>query len=181
MAGVMTAIFLASLDQTVVATAMPRIVADLGGFDRFTWISTAYLVASTTAVPIVGRLSDLYGRKSFFVAGIIVFLVGSVLAGLSQSMNQLILFRAVQGLGGGVLLANPLRPWAISSHPPSAESTRDSWPPCSASPPLWGQPSAASYRPAVVALDLLRKHPYRSPGHRSILRFFLSRVGPNPG
>ena len=106
MAGVMTAIFLASLDQTVVATAMPRIVADLGGFDRFTWISTAYLVASTTAVPIVGRLSDLYGRKSFFVAGIIVFLVGSVLAGLSQSMNQLILFRAVQGLGGGVLLAN---------------------------------------------------------------------------
>ena len=106
MAGVMLAIFLSSLDQTVVATAVPRIVADLGGFDRFTWISTAYLVAATTAVPIVGRLSDLYGRKSFFVAGIVVFLIGSILAGLSQSMNQLIAFRAIQGLGGGVMMAN---------------------------------------------------------------------------
>ena len=83
--GVMLAMFLAALDQTVVSTAMPRIVADLGGFDRFTWITTAYLVASTTAVPIVGCLSDLYGRKPFFIAGIVVFLVGSVLAGLSQT------------------------------------------------------------------------------------------------
>jgi EmrB/QacA subfamily drug resistance transporter len=105
MAGLMLALFLAALDQTVISTAMPRIIADLGGFDRFTWITTSYLVASTTAVPIVGRLSDLYGRKTFFLAGIIVFLIGSVLAGASETMNQLIFFRAIQGLGGGSIMA----------------------------------------------------------------------------
>ena len=105
MAGVMLGIFLASLDQTIVGTATPRIVADLGGFDRFTWITSAYIVASTTVVPIVGRLSDLYGRKVFYVAAVVVFLIGSALAGLSQTMNQLILFRAIQGLGGGSLMA----------------------------------------------------------------------------
>ena len=105
MAGVMLGLFLAALDQTVVGTAMPRIIADLGGFDRFTWVTTSYLVASTTAVPIVGGLTDLYGRKAFYLAGIGVFLIGSVLSGLSQTMNELIAFRAVQGLGGGVLLA----------------------------------------------------------------------------
>ncbi len=106
MIGVLLALFLSSLDQTVVATAMPRIIADLGGFDRFTWVTTAYLVASTTAVPIVGRLTDIHGRKIFYVAGIIVFLIGSVLAGFSQTMNQLIAFRAVQGLGGGIIMVN---------------------------------------------------------------------------
>ena len=106
MSGVLLAMFLAALDQTVVATAMPRIIADLGGFDRYTWVTTAYLVASTTAVPIVGRLTDIYGRKVFYVGGIIVFLAGSALAGTSQTMNQLIAFRAVQGLGGGVIMAN---------------------------------------------------------------------------
>jgi EmrB/QacA subfamily drug resistance transporter len=106
MGGVMLALFLASLDQTVVSTAMPQIVADLHGFSRYTWVTTAYLVASTTVVPIAGRLSDMYGRKWFYVAGIIVFLVGSVLAATSQTMTQLILFRAVQGLGGGIMLAN---------------------------------------------------------------------------
>ncbi len=105
MGGLMLAIFLASLDQTVVSTAMPRIIADLGGFDRFTWVTTAYLVASTTAVPIVGRLSDLYGRKVFFLGGITVFLAGSVLAGVSQTMDQLIAFRAIQGIGGGSMMA----------------------------------------------------------------------------
>ncbi len=106
MVGVLLALFLSALDQTIVATAMPRIIADLGGFDRFTWVTTAYLVASTTAVPIVGRLTDIHGRKIFYVAGIIVFLIGSVLAGMSQTMNQLIAFRAVQGLGGGVIMVN---------------------------------------------------------------------------
>ncbi len=105
MGGLMLALFLAALDQTVVSTAMPRIVADLGGFDRFTWVTTSYLVASTTVVPIVGRLSDLYGRKAFFLGGIIIFLVGSVLAGASQTMNQLIFFRAIQGIGGGSIMA----------------------------------------------------------------------------
>lgn len=105
MGGLMLAMFLASLDQTIVSTAMPRIVADLGGFDRFTWVTTAYLVASTTVVPIAGRLSDLYGRKVFFLGGICIFLVGSVLAGVSQTMNQLIVFRAIQGIGGGSIMA----------------------------------------------------------------------------
>ena len=103
--GLMLALFVAALDQTVVSTAIPRIVADLGGFDRFTWITSGYIVASTAAVPIVGRLTDLYGRKSFYIAGIIVFLVGSALAGASQSMNQLIAFRALQGVGGGTMMA----------------------------------------------------------------------------
>ncbi len=104
--GVMLALFLGALDQTIVATALPSIILDLGGFDRFTWVTTAYLVSSTTVVPIVGRLSDFYGRKWFYVVGIIIFLIGSALAGLSQSMNQLILFRAIQGIGGGVMIAN---------------------------------------------------------------------------
>jgi EmrB/QacA subfamily drug resistance transporter len=103
--GLMLALFVAALDQTVVGTAIPQIVADLGGFDHFTWITSGYIVASTSAVPIVGRLTDLYGRKNFYIVGIIVFLVGSVLAGASQSMNQLIAFRALQGVGGGTMMA----------------------------------------------------------------------------
>ena len=99
MGGVMLAIFLASLDQTIIATAIPHIVTDLGGFDRFAWVTTAYLVASTAVIPIVGKLSDIYGRKVFFIGGIIIFVVGSVLAGVAQDMNQLIAFRALQGLG----------------------------------------------------------------------------------
>ena len=106
MVGLLMALFLAALDQTIVSTAMPRIIADLGGFDRYTWVTTAYLVASTVAVPIVGRLTDIYGRKIFFIGGISVFIVGSVLAGMSESMTQLIAFRAIQGLGGGVIMAN---------------------------------------------------------------------------
>ena len=105
LAGVMLALFLASLDQTIVATAMPRIIADLDGFDQFTWVTTAYLLASTTVLPIVGKLSDIYGRKWFIIAGLAIFLVGSVLAGLSQNMTQLIIFRGVQGLGGGTMMA----------------------------------------------------------------------------
>ncbi len=105
LAGVMLALFLASLDQTIVATAMPRIIADLDGFDRFTWVTTAYLLASTTVLPIVGKLTDMYGRKWFFIAGITIFLTGSVLAGLSQDMTQLIIFRGIQGIGGGSMMA----------------------------------------------------------------------------
>lgn len=103
--GVMFAMFLASLDQTIVATAIPRIMADLDGFDRFTWVSTAYIVASTSVVLITGAVSDVYGRKWLYVGGIIVFLVGSVLAATSQTMDALIYFRAVQGLGGGMIMA----------------------------------------------------------------------------
>ena len=102
----MLAMFLGSLDQTVVGTAMPRIIADLGGFDRYTWVTTAYLMTSTAVLPIVGRLTDMYGRKWFYIAGIIIFLLGSALSGLSQTLTQLIIFRAFQGLGGGIMIAN---------------------------------------------------------------------------
>ena len=105
MACAMTGLFLAALDQTVVSTALPRIIADLGGFDRYTWVTTAYIVASTITVPVVGRLSDIFGRKIFYVLGLILFLTGSFAAGTSTSMNQLIAFRAFQGMGGGVLLS----------------------------------------------------------------------------
>ena len=105
MACAMTGLFLAALDQTVVGTAMPRIIGDLGGFDRYTWVTTAYLVASTITVPIVGRLSDIFGRKWFYLAGLVIFMIGSFAAGTANSMTQLIVFRAFQGLGGGVLIS----------------------------------------------------------------------------
>lgn len=105
MACAMTGLFLAALDQTVVSTAMPRIIADLGGFDRYTWVTTAYIVASTITVPVVGRLSDIFGRKVFYMLGLALFLIGSFAAGTSTSMNQLIAFRAFQGMGGGILLS----------------------------------------------------------------------------
>ena len=109
MTGAMFAMFLAVLGQTVVVTAMPRIIADLGGFDRYTWVAAAYLVASTVAIPIAGRLTDIYGRKLFFVLGITAFVLGSIPAGLSQSMNQLIASRALQGIGGGILMTMSFR------------------------------------------------------------------------
>ncbi|MDE0197596.1 MAG: MFS transporter, partial [Caldilineaceae bacterium] len=98
------AMFLAALAQTLVASIVPLIVADLGGFDRYTWPSTSYLVAATVAYPIVGRLSDIYGRRAFLIAGIAIFSAGSALVGFSGSMNQLIGFRALQGLGGGAVM-----------------------------------------------------------------------------
>ncbi|MFH0913946.1 MAG: MDR family MFS transporter [Chloroflexota bacterium] len=106
MAGVMLAMFLSSLDQTIVGTAMPKIIVDLGGFTHYTWVTTAYLITSTVAVPITGKLTDMYGRKYFYIAGIAVFTLGSLLSGLSQTMLQIILFRALQGIGAGVMIAN---------------------------------------------------------------------------
>ena len=104
--GVLLGLLLSSLDQTIVGTALPRVVADLGGLDRYSWVATAYLLTSTTAVPIFGKLSDIYGRKWFYVAGMALFMLGSALCGISQSMNQLILFRGLQGIAGGILTAN---------------------------------------------------------------------------
>lgn len=104
MTGVMLALFLASLDQTIVGTAMPRIITDLGGFTRYTWVITAYIVASTITLLIVGKLSDMYGRKWFLTVGIAVFIAGSILCGISQTMTQLILFRAFQGIGAGAIM-----------------------------------------------------------------------------
>jgi len=104
MAGVMLALFFASLDQTVVGTAMPRIITDLGGFAQYTWVVTAYIIASTITLLIAGKLSDMYGRKWFLVGGIAVFIVGSILCGTSQTMTQLIVFRALQGIGAGAIM-----------------------------------------------------------------------------
>ena len=101
--GVMAAIFLSALDQTIVGTALPHVVGELHGFDRYTWVTTIYLLTSTSVVPIVGKLSEQLGRKRVFLTGIGVFLVGSMLCGLSQDMTQLILFRGFQGIGGGIL------------------------------------------------------------------------------
>ena len=104
--GVLLAMFLGSLDQTIVGTAMPRIIADLGGFAHYTWVTTAYLVTSTVVLPITGKLTDMYGRKHFYTAGITVFILGSLLSGLSQTMTQIIVFRGLQGIGAGIMMAN---------------------------------------------------------------------------
>jgi EmrB/QacA subfamily drug resistance transporter len=123
MVGVMLGVLLSALDQTVVGPALFKIVKDLQGLEHYSWVTTAYLLTSTITVPIVGKLSDLYGRKWFFVSGMIIFLIGSALSGqatgadqfsllgvsvsgLTVGMAQLILFRAVQGIGGGMLMAN---------------------------------------------------------------------------
>jgi len=104
-AGLMLTLLLAALDQTIVGTAMPRVIAELQGFDHYAWVTTAYLLTSTAVVPIVGKLSDLYGRKLFLVGGTVFFILASALCGLSQNMTQLIVFRGLQGVGGGILMS----------------------------------------------------------------------------
>jgi EmrB/QacA subfamily drug resistance transporter len=101
----MLTMLLASLDQTIVGTALPTIVGDLNGMGDYTWVVTAYLIATTASTPLYGKLSDLYGRRPVILAAIVIFLVASALAGLSQNMLQLILFRGLQGLGGGGLIS----------------------------------------------------------------------------
>jgi EmrB/QacA subfamily drug resistance transporter len=102
MGSLLLTLLLEALDQTVVSTALPRIISTLQGFDRYTWSVTAYALASITAIPIVGKLSDQFGRKGFLLAGTLIFLIGSVLAGAAQNMDQFIAFRAIQGFGAGV-------------------------------------------------------------------------------
>src|SRR5438445_9032356 len=103
--GLMAGMLVAALDQTIVATALPTIVGDLGGLSHLSWVVTAYLLTSTISVPLYGKVSDLLGRKVVFQFALVVFVVGSTLCGLSQNMVQLISFRAFQGLGAGGLLA----------------------------------------------------------------------------
>jgi EmrB/QacA subfamily drug resistance transporter len=105
MSGLMLGLFLAALDQTIVSTALPTIVGSLGGIEHLSWVVTAYLLTSTASTPLYGKISDLYGRKPVFQFAIVVFLLGSVLAGMAQSMEQLIATRAIQGLGAGGLMA----------------------------------------------------------------------------
>src|ERR1700693_544371 len=100
----MLVLLLASLDQTIVSTALPTIVGDLGGVSQLSWVVTACLLSSTVVGPVYGKLGDLYGRKIVLQAAITIFLAGSALCGLSQNMTDLILFRAIQGLGGGGLM-----------------------------------------------------------------------------
>lgn len=105
LAGVAAGMLLAALDQSIVGTALPRIVSELGGLDKLSWVVTAYLLTSTASTPLWGKISDLYGRRMIFQAAIGIFMAGSALAGLSQDIGQLIAFRALQGLGGGGLIA----------------------------------------------------------------------------
>ncbi|MEM4304217.1 MAG: MFS transporter, partial [Candidatus Caldarchaeum sp.] len=102
--GLMLGIFLAAVDSTVVAVAMPSIVTALQGFDIYSWAFTAYILTSTVSGPLWGRVSDVYGRRLVYIIGLVLFLVGSLLCGVASSMLQLIVFRAVQGFGGGALL-----------------------------------------------------------------------------
>jgi multidrug resistance protein len=106
LAGLLLALALSALDATIVGTALPQIVRDLHGLGRYSWVVTAYLLTSTTMVPIVGKLSDQFGRKRFLLAGIVLFMLGSALAGTSRTMTQLILFRGLQGLGTGFIQAS---------------------------------------------------------------------------
>ena len=102
----MLVMLMASLDSTIVSTALPTIAGDLGGFSRLPWVVTAYLLASTITTPVAGKLGDMYGRKLVLQVALVVFLVGSILCGLSQNMTELIAFRGLQGLGGGALMVS---------------------------------------------------------------------------
>jgi EmrB/QacA subfamily drug resistance transporter len=101
--GLMVALLLAALDQTIVATALPRVVSELGGIGQYSWVFTAYMLGSTVTVPLYGKLGDAHGRKPLFIIAITIFLIGSALCGLAQDMVQLVIFRAIQGVGAGGL------------------------------------------------------------------------------
>ena len=91
------------MDNTIVSTAMGTIVGELGGLDKFVWVTSAYMVAEMAGMPIFGKLSDMYGRKRFFVFGILMFMLGSILCGTANSIVELSIYRAIQGIGGGAL------------------------------------------------------------------------------
>ncbi len=122
LAGLMLGVLVAALDQTVVGTAMPKIIASLGGMTLYSWTFTAYMLSSTSMVPIFGKLSDIYGRRRFFLLGIIVFMVGSWLSGISQTMEQLIIFRGIQGVGAAAIM--PIALAAIADIFPPAQRSR---------------------------------------------------------
>ena len=106
MLSVMASLFLVALDQTIIATALGRIVEDFNAFDSLSWIVTAYLLTTTITVPIAGKLSDLFGRRSILLIGVAIFSIGSLLSGMSGNVEQLIAWRAFQGIGGGIITAN---------------------------------------------------------------------------
>ena len=102
--GLIIAMLFAALDGTIVGTAMPRIVGELGGLSLMTWLTTAYMLTSTTVVPIAGKLADLLGRRNVYITGLVIFMVGSALCGMANGMTELIIFRGIQGLGGGIMM-----------------------------------------------------------------------------
>jgi EmrB/QacA subfamily drug resistance transporter len=106
LAGVMIGMLIGALDQTIVGPAMPRIIADLNGFSQYAWVTSIYMITSAITIPIVGKLSDMYGRKIFYIFGIGIFMTFSIACGLSHTMTQLIIFRGLQGIGGGTLMTN---------------------------------------------------------------------------
>ena len=140
---VMLGLFLGALDQTIVGPALPTIVTQLSGNDYYVWAVTIYLLTSTISVPFWGKLSDLYGRKPIFMIGIVIFLAGSALSGLSQNMAMLILFRGIQGIGAGSLFPVALAVIGDLFTPRSGANTRASSGPCSASRSLPARSSAA--------------------------------------
>ena len=106
--GVMLGTLLYSLDQLIVATAMPQIVRELNGLSQLSWVFTAYMLTSTITIPIYGKLSDIFGRRGLYIIGIVIFLLGSILSGISQNMTELIFFRGLQGIGGGAMMVNTI-------------------------------------------------------------------------
>lgn len=102
--GLIIAMFFSALDGTIVGTAMPKIVGDLGGLSMMTWLTTAYLLTSTTVVPIAGKLADLLGRRIVYVSGLLIFMAASALCGMANNMTELIIFRGLQGIGGGIMM-----------------------------------------------------------------------------
>ncbi|HEY5527915.1 MAG TPA: MDR family MFS transporter [Thermoleophilia bacterium] len=122
LASVMLGMLLSALDQTVVGTAMPRVIADLNGLTHYAWVGTGYLLASAASMPIWGKLSDAFGRRRFFIVGMVLFVVGSALCGQSHSMTELIIFRALQGLGAGAMM--PITQAIIGDIFPPAQRAR---------------------------------------------------------
>ena len=159
--------FLAALDQTIVGTALPTIVNSLHGLNHMSWVVTAYLLTSTISTPLYGKLSDQFGRKGIFQFAIVVFLVGSALAGLSQNMGQLIAFRGVQGLGAGGLMAMAMTIIADVVSPRERGRYQGyfgaTFALSSIAGPLLGR---RLHRAPVVAVDLLHQpaHRHRGPG-----------------
>ena len=142
-AGLMMVLLLAALDSTIVATALPTIVGDLGGLERIAWVTSAFLLAQTAVTPLYGKLGDQLGRKRVLQSAIVLFLAGSALCGLARTMTELIAFRAVQGLGAGGLIVLVQASVGDIVPPASAAATRACSARCSASPPSPGRCSAA--------------------------------------
>ena len=117
----------AALDGTIVGTAMPRIVGDLGGLSLMTWLTTAYMLTSTTVVPIAGKLADLLGRRNVYITGLVIFMIGSALCGMANGMTELIIFRGIQGLGGGIMMPMAMIIMEICSRKRTCEMARYFW------------------------------------------------------